>query len=316
MLLDTTELNTSDAEAIDAGEPTTETTETTKSVEATAEAAIGAPSETVSEATSDNTTEADTEAINTELAEVANGLQADPDDATIAEESPQPASQVNEADRRFLAEISVLGQITECNRSIQEIEGKIDHYKIEIKEEKEYLKGEQIRLQRLASKLADIIDGKPLPIDPAKAKETTAAASSGDMATSSGDDSGDMAAGEDDNAWRLVPTSELLSGLPGLGAKKLNSLCAVAPTAGHLEDLRGEASKAHQSFKEVLPKGCGQDLADKIEDRLISCVASNCKSAAEQAAEERAAVYDEPKSEDAPSLKLATADDGEYEDVE
>lgn len=218
---------------------------------------------------------------NEELQEVANEVAAELSDV----QTDHPVSQVSEDDRRFWAQCEVLGEIAKCNRNIQEAESAIDDYKSKIKEEKELLTGEQIRLCRLASQVADIIEGKPLPIDPNKPKDgdKKVGPGKGEVAVIGVD--GDE---PEDNAWRLVPTGELLAGVSGLGPKKLEALIEAAPTAGDLEDLRGQASMAHQSFKEVLPKGCGQALADAIEDRLIKCVASNCKSAAEQAAEERA----------------------------
>lgn len=214
---------------------------------------------------------------NEELQEVANELQ----------EAAAVQSNVNEDDRRFWAKIDVIGQITECQASIAESESTIDNYKCEIKEEKELLKGEQIRLQRLAAKLADIVSGKPLPVEPGKEKDGKKLGA-GQVAIVDIQNDEQV----DDMAWRNVETRELLKSMSGLGAKKLDALVELARTAGELEDLRGEASKAHKSFKELLPKGCGQTLADAIEDRLMDCVASGSKSAAEQLAEQNASQSD------------------------
>ena len=211
---------------------------------------------------------------NEELTEVANEALAEQAAGEAGPAKPE-AEPISDDDRRFWMEIEVLGEIAKCNRNIQEAESSIDDYKCSIKEEKELLKGEQIRLCRLASQLSDIIEGKPLPIDPNKPKDSEKKATTESETES------------EDNAWRAVTTRELLAGVSGLGPKKFDSIVETAPTAGHLEDLRGEASRAHKSFKEVLPRGCGQGLADAIEDRLIKCVASNCKSAAEQVAEEK-----------------------------
>ena len=234
---------------------------------------------------------------NEELQEVASEVQ---------QESAEIQSTVNEDDRRFWAKIDVIGQITECQASIAESESTIDNLKCEIKEEKELLKGEQIRLQRLAVKLAEIVSGKPLPIDPSKKDDDKKPESSPGV-------NAEAAAEPDDMAWRKVETRELLKGMSGLGAKKLDALVELARTAGELEDLRGEASKAHKSFKEILPKGCGQTLADAIEERLMDCVASGSKSAAEQLAEQKAA-DDEAEIEDDNSEEIEDSD--QYEDVE
>jgi len=221
------------------------------------------------------------EKLNEELSEVATEIQS---------QGPAGESQsnVSEDDRQFWAKVGVIGQIAECQASIDETTAKIDEYQAEIKEEKELLKGEQIRLQRLAGKLAEIVAGKPLPVNPDTALELTAKRIElvGSVSVAAVVDS-------PDNAWRDVPTATLLAGVSGLGAKKLDTLVGAAPTAGHLEDLRGEASRAHKSFKEMLPKGCGQGLADAIEERLMDCVASNCLSAADQLAAEQAGEVDE-----------------------
>jgi hypothetical protein len=73
---------------------------------------------------------------------------------------------------------------------------------------------------------------------------------------------------EESTEWRNLATAELLAGITGLGKKKLDGICELAPTVGHLEDLRGEGSKQFKQFHEMLPKGCGQGIASMIEDRL------------------------------------------------
>jgi len=72
-----------------------------------------------------------------------------------------------------------------------------------------------------------------------------------------------------DTTWRLIPTSEVIGeGIKGMGAKKLEAIIALAPTLGDMEELRAVAGKAHKQFKEVLPKGVGQAMADEIEERI------------------------------------------------
>jgi hypothetical protein len=215
------------------------------------------------------------DAVNDELAVVASVEKA----------------EIDEEERRFWLEIEAIGEIAKCQRNIQEAESTIDSLKSQIKEEKEFATGEQIRLQRLAAKLADIIEGKPLPTDPNKPVDSTEKSPAVGSKLS---DPADEAVEAEDNAWREVTTSTLLEGMSGIGQKKLDALIAIAPTAGHLEDLRGEASLAHKHFKEVLPKGFGEKIVDVIEEALLELRKRPTKSAAEQAAENKPDVLDKP----------------------
>ena len=173
---------------------------------------------------------------------------------------PVELSEEDKADRLWWDKVEVLGKIKDCSRMITEVESEIDEYQDQIKEAKEVLKGQQALLTRYSSQLADIMDGHPLPRNP-KAAEATK-----DGAEASPDEpSKATEAGRD---WRDLATEELLAGIKGLGAKKLDAIVELAPTAGKLEDLRGEASMSYKQFKEVLPKGCGESMADEIEKRL------------------------------------------------
>ena len=215
---------------------------------------------------------------NTELQEVGQETQAEAD--SQADEAT--AAKLDEDEKKFWREIELLKKITDCSENIEDHERSINDLKEQIKVEKECLKGEQHRLQKLAIKLRAIREDKPLPVDPNARKDERESASDETI-------DGDGETAGDDNAsnWRVMETGQLLDGLKGLGKKKLDALVDAAPTVGDLEDLRGEASKAHQAFREMLPSGFGQKIADAIEDRLIEHVAKCSKSAEEQAAEER-----------------------------
>lgn len=97
----------------------------------------------------------------------------------------------------------------------------------------------------------------------------------------------------DPDAWRKLSTAELLKGVPRLGETKLAMIIEVAPTVGDLEDLRRQASEKHKQFKEVLPKGCGQGVADAIEDRLIDHIAKDAKQAATASGKPQTGLADE-----------------------
>ena len=219
---------------------------------------------------------------------------------------PQPITPVelteeDEAERRWWAKVEVLGKIRDCSRLIEETESEIDGYQEQIKEAKEVLKGQQALLNRYSSQLADILDGHPLPKNPSLA--ATIESSTGIASTETPAES---------NEWRDYLTVDLLKGVTGLGPKKLDAITELAPTAGKLEDLRGQASMAYKTFKEVLPKGCGDNVADQIENRLIEHIAK-CSAAFD--VEPREADMDECEVGRSVTPEPAPADD-EYENVE
>jgi hypothetical protein len=177
-------------------------------------------------------------------------------------EAPQPTEE-DLAERLWWDKCDTLAKIKACARMIEEVEAEVDEHQIAIKEAKEVLKGQQALLSRYSSQLADILDGHPLPVNPNAAEGPVI--SSG--ATGASD--GGPGAAED---WRDYPTAKLLEGVKGMGPKKLEAIIEEAPTVGKLEDLRGQASMAHKSFQQVLPKGCGETMAEEIENRLESYI--------------------------------------------
>jgi hypothetical protein len=64
-------------------------------------------------------------------------------------------------------------------------------------------------------------------------------------------------------------TASFLVGIEGLGKKKLTALAEAAPTVRDLFALQIQASKYNLGdFKEVLPDGFGQALADRIDEKM------------------------------------------------
>jgi hypothetical protein len=174
------------------------------------------------------------------------------------EAQPVELSEEEKAERLWWDKVLVLGKIRDCARMKEDTEGEIDDLMVQLKLKKEILKGQQALMGLYSTQLADILDGHPLPKNPQATTETTQDA---------GEVGGETKAAEADD-WRDLSTEKLLEGTKGLGAKKLEAIIELAPTAGQLEDLRGQASMAYKSFKEVLPKGCGESMADEIEKKL------------------------------------------------
>jgi hypothetical protein len=144
---------------------------------------------------------------------------------------------------------------------IQDVESEVEGYQDAIKESKEVLKGQQALLARYSSQLADILDGKPLPKNPNDPADTAGASEKEPGWTAEAPATAD---------WRSVATRDLLEGLKGCGPKKVDAICEIAPTVGALEDLRAQASSAFEPFKSMLPKGCGEELAQAIEDKMLA----------------------------------------------
>lgn len=201
----------------------------------------------------------------------------------------------SEHDDDFWNELEIIGEIAQAERDRQQCQVELDDLTQQRKETKQELDAAVIRLHQATSRLVDHIGDRELPQKP----------------TSESADQSD----EESTAWQETPTAELLDGVKGLGKKKLEAIVDLAPTAGKLEELRGQASLEHKPFKDVLPKGCGQNLADAIEDRLVELVAKmDTPSVAEQIAErEREQIAE--AVENAEQVKQAEQDDG-YEDVE
>ena len=102
-----------------------------------------------------------------------------------------------------------------------------------------------------------------------------------------------------DTTWKQIPTSQIIDGIKGMGAKKAAAIIDSAPTLGDLEELRAAASLAHKQFKELLPKGVGSAMADEMEERILTAVGKHCaalESAGDVAAEAVAEVVEEAEA--------------------
>lgn len=164
----------------------------------------------------------------------------------------------SEADVAFWRELVLIGKLAEVNRQIEEAECRIEALKEEAKAARDHAKLLTVKMRSLVDQLAELTASDVADAEAVEAEAVSQAEESG----------------QGDDAWRQTDTADLCGEIKGMGAKKLDALIAAAPTAGDLEDLRGEASRAHQSFSEVLPKGFGQAIADAIENALLAHVTS------------------------------------------
>jgi hypothetical protein len=160
----------------------------------------------------------------------------------------------------YWAEVRLAGSMAEVERSRIELETRIQEYQADVTRAeaqanterakleacKDELKAATDRLLGLARKLVELTQDKKLPTE----EELTKLES------------------EDTDGWRLASTVELLTKakIKGLSQKKIDLLAEHAPTLGHLEDLRGLASKEFVPYQDKLPKGIGASVASAIED--------------------------------------------------
>lgn len=141
-----------------------------------------------------------------------------------------------------------------------ELDKQISYKTDELKSIKDEKKGAVERLIRLE------IRGPEMPPKPQPQKVAASSTTSSPA--------GDNAASEStDDSWREIPTVKILEGIERLGTKKFDAIADAFPTLGHLEDIRGEASKEHVHFAEKLPDGIGKTIADKIEERMMDEIA-------------------------------------------
>ncbi len=72
----------------------------------------------------------------------------------------------------------------------------------------------------------------------------------------------------EDKTWREITMLEVIEPIEGLGTKKRQALLEAFSNFGELEDARGKASLQHKPFKDLLPDGLGETVAQKLDDRI------------------------------------------------
>lgn len=195
-----------------------------------------------------------------EIPEVAEAM------ASVDASEPEDQEQTPAADDLYWAEVKLAGAMSEIERSraqleesIEDAKNLVDSASAELSKHETNLsnlksehKAKTQELLTLARKLMKLTDGKVLPKDEEEPTEEKTSANDG---------------------WRNAITAELLDGIKGLSKKKLDAIVEVAPTVGHLKDMRAVASQEHKKFHEVMPKGIGAGVASKIEDRVTEYIA-------------------------------------------
>jgi len=75
--------------------------------------------------------------------------------------------------------------------------------------------------------------------------------------------------------WESESIKVLLKpSLPGMGAKKIDSLIDEVPTLGDFEKLRSQVGRDADHLSKLLPKGFGEKLTDDLENRQLEFIAN------------------------------------------
>lgn len=161
--------------------------------------------------------------------------------------------------------------IDQTKEMMIDLDREISHVTEQLKSLKDQKKGSVERLIQLETRGPEL---PPKPQSkPAKKANDSSADSVGCEANNATATTSDVKEPNTDDSWRAIPASKILEGIERLGKKKLEAITEAFPTLGHLEDIRGEASKEHLHFSAKLPDGIGKGIADKIEERMMDEIA-------------------------------------------
>lgn len=195
-------------------------------------------------------------------AEEATSLDDCQEEGTLSPIENELSETKPDEDDIFWARLRLIGEIKEAREDVKHSEDEIESFKSALKEQKEDLEASKNRVNRLLDELFSL-DSPKVPKLNVKYEDVDGGSQSLESTSVK----------KDEDGWRSILSLEVLSGIKGLGAKKLDALVELCPTLGALEDLRGEASKnGYGSFHDALPKGFGQAISDAIEDRMIEAI--------------------------------------------
>lgn len=232
-------------------------------------------------------------------------LKADQPDQTDLKAEPESQPEAKGFDeQKFWREIELIAKLGELKAERDDIAAGLSDAKGDAKSLKDSLSEANSLVSELESQLRDKTDEF---MDAAFklcdfARGVVSQLPPGRKVADGGSDVGEVVEqteGPQSDGWRLHPTADLLNGMKGNKGKR-DSVVELAPTVGHLEDLRALASKECVAFNEKLPKGCGKGFAQSIEDLLIDFIA---KWSAQQSNPEAAVKADELVAEVRESAK-------------
>lgn len=211
----------------------------------------------------------------TEVLAITPDVPTQATDATTAADSH---------DEKFWRELEIMAELRTAEIKRQEASTAFDIKTEERKEAKEYLASCTAALARVTAKLVGLSTlpepkketqvGQGGSVEPpvAQSEPQDLAKPNISQPTITEPEPSNVGQGGQDNSWRIEPTANIIEGLPGLGSKKFDAIVELCPTVGDLEDKRAEAAKDFLPFKAALPKGCGESIANAIEDALLAYI--------------------------------------------
>jgi hypothetical protein len=206
---------------------------------------------------------------------VANSVSENVQSVTENSENVQPSGELKQIDdQKFWAEMRLVSVMNGLETQRHELEVDLAEAKEKLASAEEALSTERAAVREIESQIKSVTDEF---LD--SARKLCKIASGGALteldahldSTSTNGDGASKTEAEDDG-YRSHPTSALLAVIPG-AAKKKEKLLEIAPTVGHVQDLRQQASLEHKQFKEVLPRGCGEGFAQAVDDVVCEFIA-------------------------------------------
>lgn len=187
------------------------------------------------------------------------------------EEQPEPEIVWDEEAEHRKDEAEFHLRLKELNDSVRRKQAYLNDAKEELKVAKAELLCAQTDLLDFVS---DGVQYREKPKPKPKKVETKPAVSetNGPVSESTASNPETKLTENESTDWRSIPTAKIVEGIEGLGKKKLEALLDDFPTLGKLEDARGEASKEFAPFKSKLPKGFGDELTSRIENKMLEAI--------------------------------------------
>lgn len=246
------------------------------------------------------------EPLATEVVEITETAEAAEPQAVASQGADalapaEPTIDAMDSEKYWLL-LDLTGQLADAERYRLQCEAELQECREATKQAKDSLSHATSRCHAVTEKIMAEITGNAQRIarDSMESQPRPVSISQVIEPTSQADD--------DDESWKDTPTAEVLADVKGLGKKKLEALIEVAPTIGALEELR--ATCYNGDFREVLPSGFGEKIADAIEAATMEFVRKY--GSAKMSCAEQVKLNGLPKAEAEPAKAETEIDDSEW----
>lgn len=192
-----------------------------------------------------------------------DSIDADDDSEPVADETDARESESNDIDDEPLTDAqNRLIKIENAGRYVRQQEALVEGAKEDLKSAKANYDQAVTRLRNLCEAESNDAD-RPL-INGLKDGEIALVGVSDD------DESSDV-----DQSWQSLAIETLWQAdeIKGFGTAKRAAIIDEVTTLGEFQKLTQQVGKDCQHLKELLPQGCGEKLADELENRFLEFVA-------------------------------------------